>query len=402
MLSAGKVVGQSTVPGNAGIATDFLGWDNTGTNNFPLMVRHDLNQPIEWYTDAVLRMRLAPTLTNQNWAWWQTGTLDFSGHLGLGSTTPASPLTYLHINQGGLGAISVGYRPWMRTGVFTSESSDAMYVGLHRSTNNQANAVINWSDDLGGTNPDALRFIFTTVPDSSSVAATYRGLELARLIPAGSGDEGFFGVGDFFSPALQPTERVDILDGRLRIRQLPDDSAAVDSFYVMVVDRTALTTNNQERGVVKWVAPDALGGSDCDWVVQSPEPHVSSVYTGTNCPWSEKHGVGMGVQIPKMKLQVFHTDNSLLNRIAIWGSSRFMVEDGQEVQGIIGEARPPAQDVSNMNAFGVMGVAEGSKFCTGVEGRGLMDQYTSGTAASVIGVSGSAVARTNSNVRIGV
>ncbi len=52
LLSAGKVVGQSTVPGNAGIATDFLGWDNTGTNNFPLMVRHDLNQPIDYQAAA--------------------------------------------------------------------------------------------------------------------------------------------------------------------------------------------------------------------------------------------------------------------------------------------------------------------------------------------------------------
>ena len=40
---------------------DYVGWDNTTT--VPLMVRHDNNQPIEWYTDSIQRMRLHPTQT---------------------------------------------------------------------------------------------------------------------------------------------------------------------------------------------------------------------------------------------------------------------------------------------------------------------------------------------------
>lgn len=56
--------------------TDYVGWD--GNTNVPLMVRHNNNQRIEWYTDSLLRMLLTPTLPNQNWAWWQA-----RGELGL-------------------------------------------------------------------------------------------------------------------------------------------------------------------------------------------------------------------------------------------------------------------------------------------------------------------------------
>ena len=65
MLTTGKVVGQVSTASNVATGTtDFLGWDNTfPANNFPLMVRHDLNQPIEWYTDAVRRMQLTPYRT---------------------------------------------------------------------------------------------------------------------------------------------------------------------------------------------------------------------------------------------------------------------------------------------------------------------------------------------------
>ena len=64
VLGASHAQGQTTVLGNSGATTDFLGWDNIGigTNNFPLQVRHDRNQPIEWYTDAIKRMQLQPTV----------------------------------------------------------------------------------------------------------------------------------------------------------------------------------------------------------------------------------------------------------------------------------------------------------------------------------------------------
>lgn len=64
LIATVKLVGQSSTPGNvASGSTDFLGWNTNAANSFPLMVRHDLNQPIEWYTDAVRRMQLTPYRT---------------------------------------------------------------------------------------------------------------------------------------------------------------------------------------------------------------------------------------------------------------------------------------------------------------------------------------------------
>ena len=47
LLPTGKLVGQSTTPGNvANLTTDFLGWNNNlMANNFPLVVKHELNHP---------------------------------------------------------------------------------------------------------------------------------------------------------------------------------------------------------------------------------------------------------------------------------------------------------------------------------------------------------------------
>ncbi|MEZ4758067.1 MAG: hypothetical protein R2817_14660, partial [Flavobacteriales bacterium] len=216
---------QVTVESNTITTTnDFVGCDVNST--VPLQVRHDANFRIEWYTAAVRRMLLSPTLLGQNVNGY-TG-LDLSGHLGLGNFTnlPGGPppLTMIHLDN--LGTEVAGYRPWMHTGVGMSDASEWMYVGMKREAADRQDAVINWSDNRevftgGQFGPDALRMVFTSPPTSTSVSGSLNGLEIARLIPAVSGDEGFFGIGDYFTAGLQPEERLDILDGRLRIRELP-------------------------------------------------------------------------------------------------------------------------------------------------------------------------------------
>lgn len=114
--------------GNNATVGDYVGCDNTSP--FPLEIRQNDNWPIEWYTDSLLRMRLSPTLTAQSWGWYSAGTLDLSGHLGIGNPTPQLPLTYLHLNSAPLGSITVGYRPWMRIGVFSTQGSDGLYSGM--------------------------------------------------------------------------------------------------------------------------------------------------------------------------------------------------------------------------------------------------------------------------------
>jgi hypothetical protein len=288
-LVSQQVFSQVTQDNNNGGGGSFVGW-NAGAAQ-TLEVRNDANQPIEWYTDAIRRMWLTPTMQNQNFGWWQNSNLDFSGHLMIGvpgSTDP--PLTYLHINRSGTGGVSVGYRPWMRAGTFMSDETDGMYVGLWRQ-GVSANAVINWSDDRSEL--DALRFIFTSTPDSSNQTATsnrYRGLEIARMIPDAAGDQGYFGVGDFASAVAQPAERVDLLDGRLRIRQLPSDPQADNLNRFMVVDNA---------GVVHW-RNLPTGTAGCEWTMNTTpfNNHISTAFSNpnANCP-DYLNAVGIGVDL---------------------------------------------------------------------------------------------------------
>jgi len=51
--------------------------------------------------------------------------------------------------------------------------------------------------------------------------SSFCGLQTLLIQPAGSGQEAFVGVGDFDAASATPSERLDILNGRLRIRELP-------------------------------------------------------------------------------------------------------------------------------------------------------------------------------------
>lgn len=69
---------------NNGLPAHYVGWDNT--NLFPLQIRHNGNQPIDFYTNGIQRMRIA------------SGTGALGGYIGIGITTPSAPL---HIKASG-------------------------------------------------------------------------------------------------------------------------------------------------------------------------------------------------------------------------------------------------------------------------------------------------------------
>ncbi|MCL4282996.1 MAG: tail fiber domain-containing protein [Flavobacteriales bacterium] len=402
-LASGQVAGQASVLGNSGGPAHYLGWDNT--NNFPLMVRHNANQPIQWYTDAVQRMRLMPTLTGQTVNTY-TG-LDLSGHLGLGGPVPTRPLAYIHINSNG--SHFAGYRPWMRVGTFMSENNDGMYVGTKREDDDRIDAVLNWFDndqDSPGVGPDALRFIFTRTSSGSSVAAGGDGLEMARVIPASNGNEGFFGIGDFFTPGLQPAERLDVLNGRVRIRQLPDDPQYTGTYKVLVVDDA--TAPSGERGVIKWVAPSSLpGGAGCEWILQNngvsgpSVPH--NVYTAeglsNDCP-DKWDAVGVGTNAPKAKLDVFTTTPGFFGNDVIAGQYKSDQSGGRAVSGSANSALTTT--FSNNTLTGVQGSAENGKKSIGVLGVATIAAESPGTAEELVGVRGLAKAYGSATSVIGV
>jgi len=88
MLFLGGGYAQVTTLGNVPFgANNFVGWDNTVIND-PLEIRHDANQPIQWYTAAIRRMLLLPTNTTTTINGYTNNTV--SVNLGIGSY--ANPL----------------------------------------------------------------------------------------------------------------------------------------------------------------------------------------------------------------------------------------------------------------------------------------------------------------------
>lgn len=87
-----SVNAQVSVPANSGSITNFVGW-NSG-QIFPLQIRHDADQPINFYTNGFQRM----TITG--------GSSLISGFVGMGI---ASPVDRLHVHQPGSTTSAVRY-----------------------------------------------------------------------------------------------------------------------------------------------------------------------------------------------------------------------------------------------------------------------------------------------------
>ena len=147
--------------GNNINATEWFGADNSST--IPLEIRHNANQPIDWYTNALHRMRLYPA----NSTTLNTFNVPRHGFVGISQqplffSSGPGPFSRLHLvdsvdNNISTYAQDPGYRPWMRNGVTMTGNGDQMYVG-HKYTYvdstdytsgeviDRSDAVIEWSD----------------------------------------------------------------------------------------------------------------------------------------------------------------------------------------------------------------------------------------------------------------
>jgi Chaperone of endosialidase len=301
------------VPGSPG--TDYVGW--TGTTPVALEVRHNGPFPIEFYTDSLGRMRLGEATNNTINTFPginQAGFLLLTGTPNaLTNAASLAPFTRLHLidpavsaNLPGVYAQQFGFRNWQRNGITFTGNNDHAYLGQRYWLNDQTDFVVQWSDNAANSpwGIDRMKFIFTSAFNAGALrgATTANGLEAIRLLPANL-LEVFVGIGDYAQPGLvqpDPTERLDVLDGRVRIRQLPDDPAAVDSFFVVVVDRSMDLT---ERSVLKWVDPTFFTSAvaDCEWTMSSASPnHVYTAFGPANsaCPDAlEAVGVGTDLSI---------------------------------------------------------------------------------------------------------
>lgn len=255
--------------GNGISGFEYLGAD--GTSTVPLHLRTVPNLSIDFSTNNVLRMRLNanPAAATIN---GYTG-INRNGYVGISARpdffNPAiapGPFSRLHLvdDEGGNFPITYaqefGFRPWMKNGITFTGNNDQSYIGQQYMGTDATDMVIQWSDNPQ-TDPwgsDRLRIVFASdpTPPSSTGMASLNGLEAMRFWPADP-DNVNVGIGDWLVPGSgDPTEKLDILTGSLRIRDLPTEAATLWD-KVMVVDNT---------GVVHWRDATTFGQGDCDWV----------------------------------------------------------------------------------------------------------------------------------------
>jgi hypothetical protein len=304
-LVAQQAWSQVTINNNNGLSGAFVGW-NAGANQI-LDVKNEGNERIQWYTDGIFRMLLNQTLTYGTLGGFNT--VPANGFALITPSTlflqsgPKGPFSRLHLAEGtGDNNQSLGYRPWQINGITFTGNADHGYIGQKyrdEEEDDYTDMVIQWSDNPGFVKADRMRFIFTTEHDDQfqSGAKSKEGLEGMRLWPKDE-KEMHVGVGDFFEDGSDPTERFHVLNGRVRIEDLPDAMhEAEETFEVMVVDATP--DPNDERGVVKWKHLTDLLATDCEWTMNpTTQNNVSTAFgpSDPDCP-DRTDAVGIGVDL---------------------------------------------------------------------------------------------------------
>jgi len=420
VLGVSQAQGQVSVPGHLGGPGDHLGWNNSTFQ--PLEVRHDGNFRIEWYTDALHRMGLYPNVNNTINGY----TVNQTGYFGLSDEpaffTGSGPFSKIHLVEafGSTNPVNyaqvLGFRDWMRNGVTMTGNSDQCYMGAKYNGDDNSDLVLQWSDNpddaIYGT--DRLRFLFTN--RRSTTGATYgarseEGLESFRVfIP--NDTSANVGIGDFYrrsvltSTVVDPTERLDVLDGKVRIRQLPTDPVANTLNKYLVVDD--VDPSSPEYGVVKWRNIPAAATA-CEWVSNIPLRVVRSgdAVTGTNgtCPdRSWRYTLGE-IGASTFKLDVNHDQadaalgggirsNFKVNNTAGLGSGMelFVVPSG--VANYFGGYGLRTKVTNARYAIGVDGQVElSSASATGTDLYGVWGRvsHTAGSITEVSGVRGQLV-----------
>lgn len=113
------------------------------------------------------------------------------------NTPVTRPLSLLHLGYNTQGATNDGWRPWMDVGMYVSQSSDNVFLGLKNESltplGDQLDAVLSWGDNQVNSGlppfngPDKFRFIFTSSQAPSSPGSTQakssNGLEAMRMNP---------------------------------------------------------------------------------------------------------------------------------------------------------------------------------------------------------------------------
>ena len=286
-------------------------WFDTGNttmhpvNNF---IGNIDNVPFNFRTHNLRRMQLLETRETNTINGYTN--IEQNGYLGIsrqpGLFNGVGPYSRLHLMDSTSNSVNVdmnaaGFRPWMQNGITMTGNGDQCYMGHKYRGADESDLVLQWSDDAE-YDPyltDRLRFIFTNDPDgiSTTGAKSLEGLESFRIFVP-SDDEAFVGIGDWFAAGVDPDERLDVLDGAVRIRDLPSNTYEDPTLTQVVMTDPA--------GVLHWMDVSDLP-DNCEWNQIAGGTFDDDVYTAygtvSGCP-DKDNSVGIGTITPAAKLDV--------------------------------------------------------------------------------------------------
>ncbi len=259
-------------------------------------------------------------------------------HLGYNSTTTSATTTD-------------GWRPWMDVGMFTSNKSDHVYLGLKNESldtiNNKQDAVLGWGDDPSdtlGNGADNLRFIFTAASTNNiSPANTANGLEVGRMVPTiastlSAPNFGMMGIGDFSpsSPNNGVTggviNNVDAkldIDGDLRIRTVTRRDSLMRVLVIDTLDHNRVHYRDIPLGSGSgqgfFQCADTTGAAN---LISDSKINLNdnNLYFEKNGVLGENHvGIGYNCAVnlrAKLSVQQTHPQNVNQSTIGISGLNR--------------------------------------------------------------------------------
>jgi len=223
------------------------------------------------------------------------------------------PYSLLHIADADNNAQQASYRDWMHVGLTFTGNRDHGYIGQkHGEEFDFTDMVMHWSDNPTKWLKDRMRFIFTSGYNDqvATGANSLEGLEAMRLYPVDN-DNVNVGLGDFYagniadpSNVLEPTERLDVLTGKVRIRQMPTDAVSTSNEYVTV---------NTTTGVLEHRPLPPASIANCEWSRNTTNEHVLSGVgnpgSGGTCPDREwLYTIGAGGSL-NAKLSLYQNSN---------------------------------------------------------------------------------------------
>jgi hypothetical protein len=387
LISAYVGQAQVTVATNNASSGDYVGCDNTSP--FPLEIRQNDNEPIEFFTDNAFRMRLNEGLPSQIINGFSS--LDLSGNLGVGNFTgPVYSRAASRFHSESNSSTDDGFRPMIGQGFLATRGETLCYTGLLGAVNS---GTI-WSQVTGSAGtPGSFRFIYTGGNGGTTEQAeTTAGLELARFEPSSSLNEGFFGIGDWATAGLTPDERLDIVDRTIRLRNFMATPPVGTLDYESTVLENVLVVDPTD-GRVYWRNMPASGwggggGSACDWDVTAAADVVTA-YSGTpspGCP-GDVDLVGIGTSLPNAKLDVV----KYINNAGTWDKGIAIKQGTSSTQnaGVFSDVNGVGQlnvgvESKAINAgrvYGVRGFGAQSVFKVGVYGEALRNNCSDFAAA---------------------